>query len=145
MFKSIVWAAHDSDHAKEALPYVKTLAEGGAEVTIVHVVERIEGGGAVGPPRRVDEGKIQDDLERLATELSSEGIKASVVIRGDVGARPAHETVEVARQKNADLIVAGTRGRSVLSGLLLGGETQRLLHIAPCPVFVVPTREGRRG
>jgi nucleotide-binding universal stress UspA family protein len=144
MFKSIVWATDGSEHAEEAFPVVKELArEGGAEITIVHVVERIEGGGAVGPPRRADEGEVQADLERRARDLSSEGITASVEIRGDVGARPAHEIVDVARHKNADLIVAGTRGVSVIAGLLLGSETQRLLHVAPCPVLVVPTSAHR--
>ncbi|MDQ6817910.1 MAG: universal stress protein, partial [Actinomycetota bacterium] len=141
MFTSIVWAADDSEHAKEALPHVMKLAhEGATEITILHVVERVEGGGAVGPTRRVDEGKIQDELERLAKDLSSGGIKASVVVRSDVGVRPAHEIVDLAGKKSADLIVVGTRGRSLLSEILLGSETLRLLHLAPCPVLVVPTK-----
>lgn len=144
MFKSIVWATDGSAHAEEAFPIVKELAQvGNAEITIVHVVERVEGGGAVGPTRRVDEGDIQANLERRADDLSSAGLKASIEIKGDVGARPAHEISEVARQKNADLIVAGTRGRSTIAGLLLGSETQRLLHIAPCPVLVVRSGETR--
>jgi nucleotide-binding universal stress UspA family protein len=146
MFKSIVWATDGGEHADEAYPLVKQLAQdGNAEVTIVHVVERIEGAGAVGPPRRVDEDEVARDLEGRAQDLSSAGVTASVEIRGDVGARPAHETADVARKKSADLIVAGTLGRSRLAGLLLGSETQRLLHIAPCPVLVVPSRERRPG
>ena len=146
MFKSIVWATDGGEHADEAYPLVKQLAQdGNAEVTIVHVVERIEGAGAVGPPRRVDEDEVARDLERRAQDLSSAGVTASVEIRGDVGARPAHDTADVARKKSADLIVAGTHGRSGLAGLLLGSETQRLLHIAPCPVLVVPSRERRPG
>lgn len=146
MFKSIVWATDGGEHADEAYPLVKQLAQdGNAEVTIVHVVERIEGAGAVGPPRRVDEDEVARDLEGRAQDLSSAGVTASVEIRGDVGARPAHETADVARKKSADLIIAGTHGRSGLAGLLLGSETQRLLHIAPCPVLVVPSRERRPG
>jgi nucleotide-binding universal stress UspA family protein len=145
MFKSIVWATDGGEHADEAFPLVKQLAQdGSAEVTIVHVIERIEGGGAVGPPRRVDEDEIQANLEGRASDLSSAGISASVEIRGDVGARPAHEAADVARAKNADLIVAGTHGRSGLAGLLLGSETQRLLHLARCPVLIVPSAEMRR-
>lgn len=146
MFKSIVWAADGSEYAEAAFPFVKELAKaGGAEVTIAHVVERVEGSGAIGPPRRVDEGKIQDDLHRRASELSNEGITTSVEIRGDIGTRPAHELVDIARKKNADLIVVGTRGLSVIAGLLLGSETQRLLHVAPCPVLAVPPSHNRRS
>jgi nucleotide-binding universal stress UspA family protein len=144
VFKSIVWATDGSEHAEQAFSVVRQLAkEGGAEVTIAHVVEHLEGSGAVGAPRRVDEGKVQADLRERAKELSSEGVNASVEIRGDVGARPAHEIVEIARHKNADLIVVGTRGQSVIAGLLLGSETQRLLHLAECPVLAIPPADRR--
>jgi nucleotide-binding universal stress UspA family protein len=139
MFKSIVWANDGSEAAQRALPLVKDLARaGGATVTLVHVVERIEGAGAVGLPRRADESQVQADLRGLASQLEQEGIAASLEIRGDVGARPAHELVDIARKTGADLIVAGSRGHSAVTGLLLGSVTNRLLHIAPCPVLVVP-------
>jgi nucleotide-binding universal stress UspA family protein len=139
MFKSIVWANDGSEAAQRALTLVKELAQaGGATVTLVHVVERIEGSGAVGLPRRADEAEVQGELRALVGELQQEGITASLEIRGDVGARPAHEVVEIARSNGADLIVAGSRGHTAIGGLLLGSVTNRLLHIAPCPVLVVP-------
>ena len=142
MFKSIVWAAEGSENFERAYPLVKQLAqEGDAEVTMVHVVERVEALGAIGPTRRVDEPQIQAELHRRAEELSREGVTASVEIKGEIGVRPAHAVVEVAREKNADLIVAGTRGLGPVAGLLLGTETQRLLHLAPCPVMVIPNKE----
>lgn len=54
----------------------------------------------------------------------------------------AHSIAEAAEGAQADVIVVGTRGQTPLGGLLLGSVTQRLLHIAPCPVLVVPTRTG---
>jgi nucleotide-binding universal stress UspA family protein len=45
---------------------------------------------------------------------------------------------DLAREIDADAIVVGTRGHSPVAGLLLGSVTQRLLHIAPCPVVAVP-------
>ena len=139
MFKTIVWANDGSESAEKALPLVKALAkEGGATVTIVHVVERVEGIGAVGIPHRADEPEVQAQLQKLAAALTEEGINATLEIRGDVGTRPAHAVVEVARSRGADLIVAGTRGRTAIGGLLVGSVTNRLLHIAPCPVLVVP-------
>jgi nucleotide-binding universal stress UspA family protein len=144
MFKAIVWSTDGSEHAQRALPYVKGLAtEGGATITIVHVVERIEGGGAVGLPRRANEPELQAQLETLAADLSEEGFRVSLIIRGDVGVRPAHEVVEVARDTGADLIVVGSRGLSTIGGLLLGSVAHRLLHIAPCPVLVMPADPGQ--
>jgi nucleotide-binding universal stress UspA family protein len=139
MFQSIVWANDWSEAAQDALPLVKDLARaGGGKITIVHVVERIEGSGAVGLPRRADEAEVQGQLEELTANLRQEGLDATLEIRGDVGDRPAHEVASIARQLNADLIVVGTRGRSAIGGLLLGSVTNRLLHIAPCPVLSVP-------
>jgi hypothetical protein len=41
--------------------------------------------------------------------------------------------------------VSGTRGHSRLAGMLLGSVTQKLLHVAPCPVLVVPAAENRKA
>ena len=139
MFKSIVWANDGSEVAQQALPLVKQLAqEGGRTITIVHVVERVEGSGGVGPTRRVDEPQVQRQLEQLTAELEKEGFAASLYISADVGARPAHEISETARRQQADLIVVGSQGHTMISGLLLGSVAYRLLHLAPCPVLVVP-------
>ena len=139
MFKTIVWANDGSEAAENALPLVRELAkEGGATVTIVHVVERVEGIGAVGLPHRADEEEVQGHLRKLAEQLTGEGIKASLEVKGDVGTRPAHAVADVARTMKADLIVIGTRGHTAIGGLLIGSVTTRLLHIAPCPVLVVP-------
>ncbi|HTP21307.1 MAG TPA: universal stress protein [Solirubrobacteraceae bacterium] len=139
MFKTIVWANDGSEAAENALPLVRELAkEGSATVTIVHVVERVEGIGAVGIPHRADEGEVQAHLRKLAEQLTGEGIKASLEVKGDVGTRPAHAVADVARTTSADLIVMGTRGHSAIGGLIIGSVTTRLLHIAPCPVLVVP-------
>ena len=145
MFKSIVWANDGSEAAQRALPLVKELAQaGGATVTLVHVVERVEGSGAVGVPRRADEAEFQAELRGLVDQLQQEDVTASLEIRGDVGARPAHEVVEIARSTDADLIVVGSRGHSSIYGLLVGSVTNRLLHIAPCPVLVVPPSRDER-
>ena len=139
MFKSIVWANDGSEAAQRALPLVKEMARpGGATITIVHVVERVEGSGGVGPTRRVDEPQLQAELERLASELEQDGFNASLYIDADVGARPANEIIKQAREDGADLIVVGSHGHTIIGGLLLGSVAYRLLHLAPCPVLVVP-------
>jgi nucleotide-binding universal stress UspA family protein len=139
MFKSIVWANDGSEAAQRALPLVKEMARpDGAKITIVHVVERVEGSGGVGPTRRVDEPQLQAELERLAGDLEQDGFNVSLYIDADVGARPANEIIKKSREVSADLIVVGSHGHTIIGGLLLGSVAYRLLHAAPCPVLVVP-------
>ena len=103
---------------------------------IAHVQQDVVGksGGPIVP----NEDEIQADIRKQAEELSADGIETSVEMREVMLEGPAHAIVEIAEGANADLIVAGTRGHSTLAGLLLGSVTQRLLHIARCPVLVAP-------
>ena len=51
---------------------------------------------------------------------------------------PAQAIMESARDKHADLIVVGRRGRGRLAGLMMGSVSQKVAASAPCAVLVVP-------
>ena len=51
---------------------------------------------------------------------------------------PALIIADAAAKESADVIVTGTRGHTALAGVFLGSVAQRLLHVAGCPVLVVP-------
>jgi nucleotide-binding universal stress UspA family protein len=93
-------------------------------------------------PVYANEDELQAKIEREVTKLSADGVPAKMrMARTGVG-EAARVIAEAAREEEGEVIVVGTRGRGPLSGLLLGSVTQRLLHIAPCPVLAVPTRNG---
>jgi nucleotide-binding universal stress UspA family protein len=50
---------------------------------------------------------------------------------------PAQEIITVAQDRQADLIVVGSRGRGRLAGLLLWSVAQKVISLAHCPVVVV--------
>ena len=52
--------------------------------------------------------------------------------------QPAEMILQEAKDKEIDLIVMGTHGRSFLARLLLGSVAQRVIAHAPCPVMVIP-------
>ena len=64
-----------------------------------------------------------------------------------VGPQPAQGIADIAEEVEADVIVVGTRGHWAIGGLLVGSVTQRLLHVAPCPVLSVPpvTHRNRKA
>lgn len=138
MFKKIMWATDGSASADRALDLAKSLAQDGATLLAVYSVEYIIGKGTI--PENVDEEERQAKITKQVAELSEAGVNASLkVVQGGVTGA-AHTIAKVAEEENVDLIVAGTRGHTVLSGLFLGSVTQRLLYITPCPVLVVPSK-----
>ncbi len=139
MFTHMLCATDASDNGDRALDYAARLAgEQGAELHIVHVVERLAAGRAAGQLAHVDEPERYNTLQQRASEISARGIKTTLhKAYANVGGI-AECVSRIARDNNVNLIVVGTRGHSALVGAVLGSVTQRLLHVAPCPVLAVP-------
>jgi nucleotide-binding universal stress UspA family protein len=140
VFKKIMWATDGSESADRALELVRTMAaQDGAEVIAVHSVEYLAGKGAAFPEGEDDErhAKINKQVEELAATSAKATMR---VVQGGMTSA-AHAIASAAVEEGADVIVMGTRGHTPMKGLLLGSVTQRLLHIAPCPVLVVPAPE----
>jgi nucleotide-binding universal stress UspA family protein len=140
MFKTIIWATDGSEAAERALPTALDLtAQANGTLLVVHADERL-GGRASGVPVIADEEDVESKLRSKVAELVDSGIDASFrVIRG-TAKDPADLIADVAWQTAADVIVVGTRGHGRVAGMLLGSVTQRLLHVAPCPILAVPAK-----
>jgi nucleotide-binding universal stress UspA family protein len=138
MFETILWASDGSDHADRALNYARDLAKAnGSKIVAVHVKEITVGRGG-GYPVQTDEAAVEEKVQGQVRELSDAGISATYEQLGAGAGGAAHAIAGVASDGGADLIVVGTRGQAPLSGLLLGSVTNRLLHVAQCPVLAVP-------
>jgi nucleotide-binding universal stress UspA family protein len=74
------------------------------------------------------------DADTLASALGEVGLPATTHLRaGD----PAHEIIAVAEEREADLIVTGTRGLGGIDRLLLGSVARNVLTHARCSVLVL--------
>jgi len=134
MFKVIIWATDGSSAAEQALPFLKSLAQAySARLIVVHVNESPGPGGLGGV-----EDEVQAAIRKQVEDLKQKGLDATLQLADVMAGGAAHVVAEIAKEKGADLIVAGTRGLGPVSGLLLGSVTHRLVQIAPCPVLVVP-------
>ena len=141
MFETIVWATDGSGAADRALPIAKELAEQShGELVVVHVKELMIGR-AAGYPVFADDEEIEARIREQFAELKQAGLDARLEVVTEAGSQPAHAIADLAEAAGADVIVVGTRGHGPVAGLLLGSVTQRLLHIAHCPVLAIPDRD----
>ncbi len=137
MFKTILLATDGSDTASRAESCAVELAKrDGAKLILAHVHERVLGKG--GGDLEADEPDVEQRVKARAEEISKDGIETAVEFRDVMLGGPAHPIADLAAEAGVDLIVIGSRGLSSVSGVLLGSVAQRLLHLAKCPVLVVP-------
>jgi carbamate kinase len=146
MFSKIVVALDGSAHSLQAVEYAKRLSpDKTARIDVVHVRELLVGRGVGGEPVKLDEQQVVEQVEAVEHDLIEAGYDVHLQIVSTVRGGPAHIIADIAKTVGADVIVVGTRGHGPVAGLLLGSVTQRLLHLAPCPVLAVPTSVGERS
>ena len=75
-----------------------------------------------------------DMLEKFVAELDARTPAVDVRTQVEKG-NPAE--VLIARSKEADLMVVGSRGHGGFKGMLLGSVSQHLVAHADCPVVVI--------
>jgi nucleotide-binding universal stress UspA family protein len=140
MSKTIIWATDGSDAADRGLPYARLLAaKPDASLVVVHSEDYLVGPRVMGEiPVHADEPELKAKIQSQVDALKEEGLTVSLRLVHGGAPGAAHAVADVARELDAELIIVGTRGHSPVVGLLLGSITQRLLHIAPCPVLSIP-------
>ena len=138
MFRSIVVGVDGSESADEAVRQAAELARLlGARAHLVCVYETAAsgaeddagGGWASGSPDAVDA-----TLARSAAVFAAAGVQVDLYPqRGD----PADSILDVAEERDADLIIVGNRGRTGAKRFLLGSVPNRISHHAPCAVLII--------
>jgi nucleotide-binding universal stress UspA family protein len=142
MYKTVVWATDGSEGADAALAEALRLsALTNARLVAVHCDQRLTGRAAAWP-LYPDEDDRRRRIHEQVARLREDGTDVGLVIRTS-HRQAAGAVAAVAEELGADLIVCGTRGLGAVSGAL-GSFTQRLLHVAPCPVLAVGPH-GRRA
>jgi nucleotide-binding universal stress UspA family protein len=134
-----IGVAYDgSEQAMAAVAGAVGLARAfGAELEVIGVVTAGSHGSAgIGPgyfarPEDV-ERNVREGLDTLVAALPVDVTAESVLLAGD----PAQLLAE--RSGELDLMIAGSRGYGPLRSVLVGRVTDRLMHMASCPMIIVP-------
>jgi nucleotide-binding universal stress UspA family protein len=85
--------------------------------------------------RELAQRQLTDALA-VAADAHEEDVEAVIVEK-----KPAAALVALAEERDARLIVVGTRGDGLVKGVLLGSTPHKLLHLSDRPVLVVPAPE----
>ena len=142
--RSILLPTDFSDCGNYALSFAASLARTfGASIICVHVIEpMVPTVGYSGMTEPLPMADITDQLEysaerelpKLAEREECAGLEVEEMI---VHGEAASEIVRVAKERNVDLIVVSSHGRTGLGRILFGSTAEAVVRHASCPVLVV--------
>ena len=140
-----------SDLSQQALEFGLSLADTfRAKLYLMHVWE-LPMTGSLLPPEPYPESVLTEEqtageehLTKITNELRASGFDVEPLF---VFGKPYMEIVKAAADLGIDLIVLASHGRSGVSHLLLGSVAEKVVRLAPCPVFTVkaPLPAARRA
>ena len=121
-----------------------------AELILLHVISEEEGriveeiigeGAVVQIPKGIRQNVVEDRQKKLRDQYDMvvpRDIKASLKVEQmtRIGV-PFLEIVKVAKEKDVDLIVMGTHGRTGLAHVLIGSVAEKVVHHAHCGVLTI--------
>lgn len=146
-FTKILVPTDFSGHADQALQYAEGLAaQFGASLHLLHVVDM------PAVPTMLSSEIYAADLPGLQTQAVTDAEHRMGVYRAAFKTRGLGITTDVrighvakvitecARERDADLIVMSTHGRTGLAHLTMGSVAERVVRLAPCPVLTIRAR-----
>lgn len=146
MFRSIVVGTDGSDTATQAVRQAVDLAKAvGATLELVSAYEPVPAQRLEAERREAPEDlqwtispreDVDATLEAAAALAREAGVPANIYARqGD----PADAILDVAEEREADLVIVGNKGMTGAKRFLLGSVPNKVSHHAPCSVLIIRT------
>ena len=87
---------------------------------------------------------IKETAEKTLAKIAQQTKLADIAVRTKViSGKPAYETVNLADEKKADIIVIATHGESGWQKFLFGSVTEKVVRMASCPVLTIQQPEEK--
>ena len=139
MFERILLAVDGSDHAVRAAKVAAEMAHCMKSVELWIVVAYDPVPSYLGEPdlQGAINARLRDAQEILQKAKTAVGDVPCEVHTELIEGNSAEAIIEVAKTRNSDVIVMGSRGLGRLAGLVLGSTSQKVVSHAPCPVLIV--------
>src|SRR5919199_1960455 len=148
--RKILVPVDGSSASMKALQYAAHLAEleaNNAELILVHVVEDVKQGGAIGLQAKYGNIRLVEGFKRARREAALKWLKAieeaankkGIQLKTEVldGDSEVQVIIDYTKKKSIDLIVIGSRGLSRFKRRLVGSVADAVVNHAPCPVLVI--------
>lgn len=126
----------------KTVPYAVALArEYGAELFVCHVVDLPPAssfGETLLDPEVYWADALREAGERIETLMQDVPLAWEPLV---LGGSVAESVARMAEEKEVDLVVTATHGRSGLQRLFLGSVSEKLMRTLPCPILVTRSPE----
>lgn len=142
--EKILVTVDGSESSDKVLEKAKELGTAfGSHITILHVIEDLSDPNTFKMNFMAGNDKVmQDKLDKHSAELLDaylerfedyDAIVEAITVKG----KPGHKIVEIAEEKNFDLIVMGSRGLGAFSGAMLGSISNKVVNRSKMSVLIV--------
>jgi nucleotide-binding universal stress UspA family protein len=141
-------AVDGSENSGSALDFALDIAEKfNASIMVLNVSESLAMSAVPAETLPIADGNtdgLDKELRKVHDEILSRSVThaktvkpnltiSSMLTEGD----PAQEIVNVAREGDFDVIVVGHRGLGRIKELVLGGVSEKVARLTPCPIIIV--------
>jgi nucleotide-binding universal stress UspA family protein len=138
--KKILCPIDHSDCSKEALKYAVSFAmKDEAKLLLLHIIDiRSFNEGLDAMSTQIPNEETLEQLRVKLLDCIPEEIRddldvEAIVIQGI----PFAEIISTAKEREIDMIVIGSHGRTGISHMMLGSVSEKVVRKAPCPVLTI--------
>jgi len=142
-FKNILCTTDLSEQSNTSIAYGKALAaEFHARLYVCHIIDltsALSYGEVLYAPVEIQDQTVEFSTDQITSLMNASAVEWEPLVT--IG-HPADEVAKLVDEKEIDLVISATHGRSGLKRVILGSVTGRLMRSLACPFLIVRNRDS---